>query len=227
VRPAARPRVKVCCISSLKEARLAVDYGASALGLVSEMPSGPGVIPDEAIAEIAASAPPGVATFLLTSRTDGEAIARQARTSRVSTVQLCDRVPGGQVAVLRAACPGLKVVAVVHVKDARAVDEAVEAAASADAVLLDSGDPDRAVKELGGTGRLHDWAVSGRIRETLDVPLFLAGGLTPENVADAVRQVRPYGLDVCSGLRTGGRLDERKVARFFDALSGSLAPGSG
>lgn len=197
---------------------MAVGHGASALGLVSEMPSGPGVIPEEKIAEIAAKTPPGVATFLLTCLTRSGDIVAQADRTGVSTVQLCDRVAPGTVAAVRAARAGLKLVQVVHVKDERAVAEAEAAASAADAVLLDSGDPEGALKELGGTGRRHDWAISARIRESLSVPLFLAGGLDPENVGDAVRQVRPYGLDVCSGLRTGGRLDEGKLSRFFAAV---------
>jgi phosphoribosylanthranilate isomerase len=225
VDPTLRPRVKVCCISSLEEARLAVRHGASALGLVSEMPSGPGVIPEGAIAEIAAATPPGVSTFLLTCGTRGEDVAAQARRTGVSTVQLCDHVTPAEMRALRAGAPGVKVVQVVHVRDERAVEEAREAAGAADAVLLDSGDPERAVKELGGTGRRHDWAISARIREAVAVPLFLAGGLTPENVQQAIRQVRPYGLDVCSGLRSDGRLDERKLARFCEAVAASVAGG--
>ena len=214
-----RPRVKVCCISSPDEARLAVRYGASALGLVSDMPSGPGVIAEPVIAAIAAATPPAVSTFLLTCATRGADIAEAARRTGVSTVQLCDHVPVPEVRALRAAAHGLKVVQVVHVRDERAIAEARDGEAAVDAVLLDSGDPERVVKELGGTGRRHDWRISVRIREALSVPLFLAGGLTPENVGEAIRQVGPYGLDVCSGLRTGGRLDEGKLARFFEAVA--------
>ncbi|HEY7412586.1 MAG TPA: phosphoribosylanthranilate isomerase, partial [Vicinamibacteria bacterium] len=93
-------------------------------------------------------------------------------------------------------------------------------ATDVDALLLDSGRPGAAVKELGGTGRRHDWAVSRRIRERVPVPLFLAGGLTPANVREAVAEVGPYGLDVCSGVRTDGALDERKLGAFFAALDG-------
>jgi phosphoribosylanthranilate isomerase len=211
-------RVKVCCIQSVAEARLAVEAGASALGLVSDMPSGPGVIADEAITEIAAQVPPGVATFLLTCRADVSALVEQARRARVSTVQICDRPHPSAYAALRRALPALKIVQVVHVTGEDAVEEARAAAAEVDAILLDSGNPGLAVKELGGTGRQHDWTVSARIRAAVPVPVFLAGGLRSENVAEALLTVRPFALDVCSGVRRDGRLDPERLGRFFAAV---------
>jgi phosphoribosylanthranilate isomerase len=88
-----------------------------------------------------------------------------------------------------------------------------------DALLFDSGNPSLAVKELGGTGRVHDWSISRRIREQVNVPVFLAGGLNAGNAAEAARQVRPFGLDICSGVRTDGRLDESKLRAFVEALA--------
>jgi phosphoribosylanthranilate isomerase len=212
-------RFKVCCIGGREEAALAIRYGASALGLVSEMPSGPGVIPEHLIREIAASTPPAVSTFLLTSRTDPDEIAEQHRRCGTTAIQLVDRIEPDAYDQLRAALPGVRLVQVVHVTDPESLDESVEAARHADALLLDSGRPDLAVKELGGTGRTHDWEVSRSIREAVEVPVFLAGGLGPENVAEAVRAVRPFAVDVCSGLRTAGRLAEAELARFVAALA--------
>jgi phosphoribosylanthranilate isomerase len=210
-----RPRVKIWCVSSAEEARLAVECGASAVGLVSEMPSGPGVIPEELIAEIAARVPPPVATFLLTCGQDAASVVAQQRRCRTNTLQLCDRVPAEVYGELRAALPGVSLVQVVHVTGEESVAEALEAARHADALLLDSGNQNLPVKELGGTGRTHDWRLSRRVAEASPVPVFLAGGLRPENVAEAVAAVRPFGLDVCSGVRTGGRLDAGKLKRFF------------
>lgn len=212
------PRVKVCCIRSEAEAAAAVRHGASALGLVSRMPSGPGVIPDEMIARIAAAVPPPVATFLLTCRQDAASIIDQQRRLRTTAVQVCDRLESGSYADLREALPGVRLVAVVHVTGPGSVEEAVAVAREADAILLDSGRPDAAVKELGGTGRRHDWALSRRIREVVDVPVFLAGGITPENAAEAVAAVGPFGIDVCTGVRTAGALDEAKLEGLFAAL---------
>lgn len=216
--PAAKPRVKICCISSLAEARLAVRYGASAVGLVAEMPSGPGVIAEELIAEIAAFVPPGVASFLLTSRQETQEIIAQHRRCRTSVIQICDRLVSGGYDELRAALPGIGIVQVIHVGGAESVEEALAIAPHVHALLLDSGNPSLPVKQLGGTGRVHNWNYSRQICAQAPVPVFLAGGLKPENVAAAVRQVGPFGLDVCSGVRTEGKLDEEKLARFFDQI---------
>lgn len=193
---------------------MAIAHGASALGLVSEMPSGPGVISEEEIADIASAVPPPISTFLLTSLRDADAIAEQVRRCGTNTVQLCDSIDGSHQR-LRRLLPGVKIVQVIHVTGPESVDEALEAAAVVDAVLLDSGNPLLAVKELGGTGRTHDWALSRRIVETVELPVFLAGGLNSSNVAEAIASVRPFGIDLCSGVRTGGSLDESKLSDFF------------
>jgi phosphoribosylanthranilate isomerase len=213
-----KPRVKICCIAGVEEAELAIRHGASALGLVSSMPSGPGVIEEELIAEIAARVPPPIATFLLTSKQDTDSIIGQQRRLKANTLQIVDRLEQGSYEDLRRALPGISIVQVIHVTGEESVGEAVAVAPSVDAILLDSGNQKLAVKELGGTGRTHDWTISRRIREAVGVPIFLAGGLKPENVVAAIREVAPFGLDICSGVRTGGRLDEEKLARFFEAV---------
>ena len=218
-----RVRVKICCIASCEEAQLAVESGAAALGLVSSMPSGPGVISEPLIAAIAAAVPPGVASFLLTSQQAVNSIIDQQRRLRVSTLQLCDHLTLGTHAELRAALPGIRIVQVVHVQGEESVAEAVAVAPGVDAILLDSGNPSLAVKELGGTGRRHDWQTSRRIRAAVDVPVYLAGGLTCDNVAAAIATVEPFGVDVCSGVRTAGRLDPDKLAAFFAAVRGAAS----
>ena len=211
-------RFKVCCIRDRSELETAVRHGASAVGLVSAMPSGPDVIPDERIAELSARVPPGVSTFLLTSLTDPDAIIAQQRRFGCDTLQLCDRLAAADRAVLRAELPGVRLVQVVHVDVPDSLEEAVAAEEGADALLLDSGRPSAELRELGGTGRTHDWELSRRIREEAAVPVFLAGGLRPENVREAVRRVRPFGVDVCSGLRTDEGLDEDRLRAFATAL---------
>ena len=212
------PRLKVCCISSLEEARLAVHYGAAALGLVSQMPSGPGVIDDARIAAIAARVPPGVASFLLTSAQSVAAILGQQRRLRPSTLQLVDTLLDGTYAELRAALPGIRLVQVIHVAGPQSLDDAMRLAPDVDALLLDSGNPALAAKELGGTGRAHDWTISRAIREAVEVPVYLAGGLRADNITAAVRAVEPFGVDLCSGVRTDGLLDATKLAAFVTAL---------
>jgi len=198
---------------------MAIEAGASAVGLVSEMPSGPGVISDERAAEIGAAVPPGVDAFLLTSRPSAEAIVEQNREIKARALQLVDALPPGSHEELRRALPGVKLVQVVHVTGPESLHEAVALAAEVDAILLDSGNPALEVKELGGTGRRHDWEISRRIREAIDVPLYLAGGLRPENAGEAIETVGPFGLDVCSGLRPGPdfALDPGRLERFMAA----------
>jgi phosphoribosylanthranilate isomerase len=216
----ALPRVKICCIASLEEAQLAIDAGAAALGLVSAMPSGAGPIPEPRIAAIAAAVPPGVATFLLTAHQSVAAIVEQQRRLRATAIQIVDDLTDGEYAELREALPGTKLVQVIHVSGEESIAAAAAAAPHVDAVLLDSGNQQLAVKELGGTGRRHDWAVSRRIREEIKVPLFLAGGLRAENAREAIETVGPWGLDICSGVRTEGRLDPEKLAAFMAAVRG-------
>jgi phosphoribosylanthranilate isomerase len=213
-------RVKICCISSPAEAALAIRYGAAALGLVGPMPSGPGIITDAEIKAIAATVPPPVATFLLTSETDADQIIAHQRRVNTNTVQLVDALSKGDYAQIRAGLPGIRLVQVIHVIDERSVDEALQIAPHVDALLLDSGNPNLAVKELGGTGRTHNWALSRRIREQSPIPIFLAGGLRPDNVRAAIEAVDPFGLDLCSGVRTHGQLDEAKLAAFMGAVDG-------
>ncbi|MBM2846823.1 MAG: Phosphoribosylanthranilate isomerase [Bacteroidetes bacterium] len=218
MQPTAGPRVKICCISSVEEAQTAVRYGASALGLVSSMPSGPGVIGEDLIAEIAATIPPGVASFLLTSKQDAQSIIEQQRRTRVNTIQICDSLEREHYQRLRAALPGVALVQVIHVRGPESMQEARSVAPYVDGILLDSGNQSLAVKELGGTGRTHDWTVSNKIREAVEVPVFLAGGLNAGNVSEALDKVHPYALDLCNGVRTNGKLDEEKLSAFFHQI---------
>jgi phosphoribosylanthranilate isomerase len=212
-------RGKICCISSIEEAQLAIKYGASALGLVSAMPSGPGVISEELISQIAEQIPPGIATFLLTSKQSVEKIIEQQRRCKTNTIQICDNIVQGNYNQLKKALPGIKIVQVIHITGEEALDEAIEVSKNVDALLLDSGNQKLAVKELGGTGRTHDWTISRKIVDSVKIPVFLAGGLNAENVADAIQHVKPFGVDICSGVRTNGKLDEKKMKSFFTNLN--------
>ncbi len=210
--------VKVCCIQSVLEAEIAARSGASAIGLVSKMPSGPGPISEELIADIAARKPAGVTTVLLTAERTAQAIIEQHRRCKTDALQLVDRLKGQALSELRSALPDVALFQVVHVTDASSVGEAVDAAQLADVILLDSGRPDAEIKELGGTGRVHDWSLSREVVEAVDVPVYLAGGLRAENVAAAVRAVRPYGVDLCTGVRSAGLLDADKLGAFMQQV---------
>jgi phosphoribosylanthranilate isomerase len=213
-----RPRVKVCCISSIEEAKLAIEYGASALGLVGHMPSGPGVIGDELIYQIAKAVPPPISTFLLTSETKPQDIIQHYKRVHTTTIQIVDELEQQEYQLLRDKLPNVKLVQVIHVLDENSVKEATEVSKHVDAILLDSGNPNLSVKELGGTGRTHNWELSREIRKTISIPLFLAGGLNKDNVRQAIETVQPFGLDLCSSVRTEGKLDRHKLKDFFSAI---------
>ncbi|MBS1669292.1 MAG: phosphoribosylanthranilate isomerase [Bacteroidetes bacterium] len=209
-------RVKICCISSADEAKMAIQFGASALGLVANMPSGPGVISDEKILKIAKNVPPAISTFMLTSETTADEIIEHHKRTLTNTIQIVDRLKTGTYQEIKDALPAIKIVQVIHVLDERTIDEAIRISFLVDALLLDSGNPNLEIKELGGTGRVHNWTLSKKIVEQSNAPVFLAGGLTADNVRQAIEQVQPFGLDLCSGVRTDNKLDPRKLEKFFN-----------
>ena len=208
-------RIKICCISSVDEAKLAIKYGADALGFVSAMPSGAGIIDEKLIPQIVSTVPPPIATFLLTCRVKVDDIISQIIRCNTNTVQLVDRVELKVYHKIHQELPWIKIVQVIHINDKISIKEAESISPFVDALLLDSGNQSLPVKELGGTGRVHDWSISKTICEIIDKPVILAGGLNYGNVEEAIRTVHPFGVDVCSGLRTNGRLDKKKLKQFI------------
>ena len=211
-------KVKICCISSIEEASLAIAHGAAAIGLVGRMPSGPGIITDELIHSIAKTVLPPIDTFLLTSETTAEAIIAHHNKVNTTTIQMVDALTGREYHKIREAIPHVKLVQVIHVLDEKAVQEAIEISEWVDAILLDSGNPNLSTKVLGGTGKTHNWDVSKKIRENISIPTYLAGGINKDNVRDAIEHVQPSFIDLCSSVRTNGQLDERKLESLFKAL---------
>jgi phosphoribosylanthranilate isomerase len=214
-----RTRVKVCCISTVEEARTAVAAGVDAMGFVSAMPSGPGMVSEDAIRAMARTVPPLIATFLLTSHQRAPDIVAQQRRCGTNGVQLCDRLKEGTHTDLRNAMPGISIIQVIHVSGPESITEAAKIAPDVDALLLDSGILGLSAKQLGGTGRTHDWELSSAIRNSVPVPVFLAGGLHGGNVRKAIDQVQPWGVDLCSGVRTRGHLDPAKLREFMLACT--------
>lgn len=208
-------KVKICCISSVEEARLAIHYGATELGLVGPMPSGPGIITEAQIAEIVKAVPQNINTFLLTSETSADKIIAQHGKVKTSTIQIVDKLKSGSYQDIRSAIPKVKLVQVIHVLDENSISEALDVAPDVDYILLDSGNPNKAIKELGGTGKTHNWALSKKIVNTVLTPVILAGGLNPTNIKEAIATVRPYGVDLCSGVRKDGKLNADKLSAFI------------
>ena len=213
-----RTRVKICCIASPEEAQIAIEAGADALGLVAAMRSGPGPIADEAIAAITAMVPPPVASFLLTAETTADAIAAHVAKTQPSVVQMVNHIAQDESAALRQTLTTTRIVQVIHVEDLTALALISAYGDHVDAFLLDSGRPGATTPELGGTGRTHDWSISAAFVEKSPKPVFLAGGLKPENVAEAIRAVAPYGLDLCSGVRLDGKLHAPTLHAFMQAV---------
>ena len=213
-----RTRIKICCISSVNEAKLSIDHGADAIGLVGKMPSGPGPIPDWLIAEIVKTIQPPIASFLLTSEQSSEEIIYHVKKVDTNTVQIVDELTTGTYSDIRTALPHLKIVQVIHVTDEESIDEAIRISPNVDALLLDSGNPKASLKTLGGTGNVHNWDLSREIVKAVDIPVFLAGGLHANNVRQAIETVRPFAVDICGGVRTEGRLDPGKLEAFIKAV---------
>lgn len=219
LRPSSMP-VKICCIQTVEEAAIAMKYGATILGLVSKMPSGWGPIAEAKIAEIVASIPPGIVSCLLTSRTTAEGIIEQQRACGANALQLVDGLEEGGHEVLRRALPGVSLLQAVHVYDDTAIAHAQALEGKVDGLILDTGNPNAETKVLGGTGQTHDWSISARIVEAVSTPVFLAGGLKMHNVAEAIGTVRPFGLDLCTGVRSSDDMAivDEKVADFMRAV---------
>jgi phosphoribosylanthranilate isomerase len=214
-----RTRIKICCIASVTEAKLAIAHGADALGLVAAMPSGVGSIADDTIAEVANAVPPPVATFLLTAETRAEAISKHVRRTSPTAVQIVNHIDPTDSAELVRLVPITRRVQVIHIENEAALDLIDVYAPHVHAFLLDSGRPGLIVPELGGTGRVHDWNISAEFVRRSPCPVFLAGGLNSDNVSEAIRIVRPYGVDLCSALRTSGVLDVAKLDAFVRAIA--------
>ena len=211
-------KVKICCISSIEEAKLAVAYGAAAIGLVGRMPSGPGIITDELIHAIAKTVPPPIQTFLLTSETTTDNIIEHHKKVNTTTIQIVDTLSSREYHKIREAIPNVQLVQVIHVLDEGSIKEAIEISEFVDAILLDSGNPNLPTKVLGGTGKTHNWDLSKKIREEISLPVFLAGGINKDNIKKAIEHVQPYGIDLCSSVRTNGQLDESKLEELFKAI---------
>ncbi len=208
-------RIKICCICSATEVAVALAGGADLLGFVAPPLGGMGVISDHRIAELIPLVPPGVTPILLTGHTELGDLVAQVEQTRPGAIQLVKATTPATRAALRGRFPCLRILQVVHVHGEDAIDVAIAAQESSDGVLLDSSNPDKG--QLGATGTTHDWSISRRVVEACRLPVYLAGGLNPGNIAQAIATVQPAGVDLCTGVRTDGQLDPERVAAFVAA----------
>jgi len=160
-----------------------------------------------------------ISTFLLTCKTNDKEIITQYKKCSTTHIQLVDNVETDAYKKLRNELLEVKIVQVIHVTGEESIGEAVGVSDFVDLILLDSGNQKLAVKELGGTGRTHNWSISKEIVENVNVPVFLAGGINSSNVSAAINEVKPYGMDICSGVRVNGKLDEALLKEFFTKVN--------
>lgn len=212
-------RVKICCIANADEAAIAVTAGADALGFVGEMPSGPGIVSDDQTRRIVRTTPPAVSTVALTSATKAAGIMQQLQACETDTVQVVQHIDPQEHRTLLDSMPHIKRLQVIHVEGPEVLNLIKDYEPWVDGFLLDSGRPSSAATEqeleLGGTGRVHDWAISAEFVKNTIKPVFLAGGLTPANVGEAIGRVKPFGVDLCSGIRVRGQLDPTRLTKFM------------
>lgn len=215
------PFIKICGLQSYGDARLALDCGATALGFLVELTHRAEDKIDIGTArDIIRRLPADADTVLVTHLTDAPEIAALADAIGARSIQVHGDVPPEVVARLAALARGRALIKAVHVMGPEAVADARAYVGIADALVLDSRTADR----LGGTGRTHDWSISRRIVEAVaPMPVYLAGGLNPGNVADAIAAMRPAGVDVNSGVEDAdGRKEAEKVRLFVTRALAAL-----
>jgi phosphoribosylanthranilate isomerase len=191
-------RVKICGIKSIDEAWMAVDAGADAFGLiVGATHKTEDVLKPETAHYILKEAPPYISSVLVTHLTTAKEILAIYTKVPACHIQLQDNISIDEIDKLRKNLKHVKLIKAIHVVRKDAVDAAKYFAPNVDALLLDS----KTRFRIGGTGKVHDWNISRDIVESIEIPIILAGGLTPENVVEAIKKVRPFGVDVNTGVK--------------------------
>jgi phosphoribosylanthranilate isomerase len=213
-----RTQIKICCMSSIEDVHHAIKAGADAVGFVCAIPTSARTIDINIVESITSKVEPSKDTFLLTSEKTAEEIAEKALLAGVNTVQILSYLGPHEYERLQKLLPNIKFVQVVHIENESSLNSIEAYGRYVHAFLLDSGKPNSSIPEYGGTGRTHDWSISAKFVQRTTHPVFLAGGLTPDNVGEAIKAVRPYGVDLCSGVRTNNALDHYKLEKFIKAV---------
>ena len=210
--------IKICGMQSTAEVEIAMAAGATCVGFVGEGLTPPGCLSDEAVLEIVGAIEDRKSIVLLTPHSTVAAVVAQQRRVGAGALQLCRPFGREALLALRQSLPGVQLIQVVHMGDLGGLERARAVAGIAEVGLLDAGSTDGDSQVFGGTGRVHDWHESAAIVAELDTPVWLAGGLSPSNVGEAIELVSPAGVDVCSGLRREGRLVESLAREFVMAV---------
>jgi phosphoribosylanthranilate isomerase len=205
-------KVKICGITNTEDARLVLESGADMLGMIVDVPiASPRKIPLDTAVEIAhaLSGEIDLVAVLMPHRVqEVEHIVRQLKPF---AVQLHGFESNAFLHAVRDAVPGVKVIKTVHVDETGTIHGGLPESDYLDFLLLDT-----VSHQIGGTGKTHNWATSARLVEQSTVPVLLSGGLSSSNVCDAIRAVKPYGVDVASGVESSpGRKSKEKIERFM------------
>ena len=206
-------KVKICGINKAEFAQWAYDAGCDYLGLLIGITHvAEDKISVQQAKEIIENSNVDTSKFVMvTHLLDAEEIISILKELNISNVQLHDNISIEEIKKIRSALPELYIIKAVHVLNEHAIQHALMLEEYADAIILDS----RTSARLGGTGNVHDWNISAEICKRCKKPVFLAGGLTPDNLVSAIETVRPYAVDANSGVETeNGDKDLNKIRKF-------------
>lgn len=218
-----RCKVKICGTTSVPDARMAADAGADYSGVVVEVPFSERSVPINSAAEIARQTP--IPTVILVFDCPTDWVIEAAVQIKPFAIQLLGHEPPTQVAALKGSlsCEVWKSLFLPSENEPRADEKAVVAQmeahidAGADALLFDTAEFGNGKARFGGTGKQSDWNLSAQLIQACEVPAFLSGGIRPENVRTAIETVRPYGVDLCSGVEASkGIRDRWKLKRLME-----------
>lgn len=206
-------KVKICGITNIKDALLAAELGADFLGFIVEISESEDSLSKDEAKNLIRQLPLEVIPVMVTYLNNAEEIVKVASYVIAGAVQLHSNISLPEIGKIRKALPKIKIIKAIHVIDEKVVSEAVKFSDYVDYILLDS----KAKGKIGGTGKTHDWSISRKIILKCKKPVLLAGGLNPENVLDAVRKIKPFGVDVNSGVKAKPRVkDAEKLRKFIE-----------
>ncbi|OGG73833.1 hypothetical protein A3A40_00270 [Candidatus Kaiserbacteria bacterium RIFCSPLOWO2_01_FULL_54_20] len=207
-------RVKICGIKNIEDARAAYEAGADELGFHVALDGGRSPLTPESAAEMIRMLPGGVSSVVVTSATQPAQLIEIAGKTGARILQLYGDVTVETMREIKQAVPYMELWKVLNVSYESSIAKAKEYKGAADAIALDTLNKETGAR--GGSGKTHDWNISKKIVESVSIPVVLAGGLTPENVAEAIATVSPAGVDVNSGVSNpDGSKDIEKVRAFI------------
>ncbi|MDE1169834.1 MAG: phosphoribosylanthranilate isomerase [Verrucomicrobium sp.] len=209
-------RVKICGIKRLEDAFSAIRWGADSIGfLVGQRHTSTDFISAAEAAEIIRRLPPFISKVMVTHFSRAEEILPLVDEACVDTLQLHGQIPPAELQIIRDKRPHLRILKSLHIIDEASVESGVPYYKFVDGFVVDSLNAETG--QIGGTGMVHDWSISRRVVSRYPIPVILAGGLTPENVQEAIHAVKPFAVDANSGLKdAAGFKDHAKIHAFID-----------